>query len=190
MKRAVLTIAITSLLCGLCVSLAQPFDSSQIYVCTNKCLVYKHGFPRPVLESVVGQNIRGKVDASRKYLTWQGKQGSFYADIRHFMLKSELDGVYEQALALQDRLSIARQSANEAKLKAVDQAPTTVTGTIKDEYGNVYTYTDRVESEGRAEAKLNADRLASNVTILERELSVLKKKWGDLLRTCGYNIAW
>lgn len=179
------------LVCALSLSsFAQPIENDLVYVCIKDCMAYKHGSPRPVMECPYGQLVKGKVDSTRKYLTWNGRLGSYYADLKNFMLKSDLDAVHERVLLLQSELIKAKQNEHQATLKAAETAPKTVTGTMTDDYGYTYTYRDRLESEGHDEAKAQAKSLEKSIHAIEVEIAAIKKRWSSLLFAAGYSIAW
>lgn len=169
---------------------AQVVEDQVLYVCTKPCMIYMTGAPRPVLESKYGQTIRGLIDQSRRYLVWTAKQGSYYADIRNFMLKSDLDAVHESVLRLQAELKTTKQNAVDAKMQAAETAPKTISGTLTDDYGYKYDYKETITSEGYSAAKAQAAALSKSTVAMQTELSALKKRWSGLLSAAGYSVVW
>jgi len=55
---------------------AQTLVDASIFVCTNKCMVYMQGAPRPVLDCPVGQQVKGNADSDKKYLVWKSGKGT------------------------------------------------------------------------------------------------------------------
>jgi hypothetical protein len=153
-------------------------------------MAYRQGAPRPVQEVKYGQLIEGVVDRSRKYLLWRSDQGINYADISNFMLKSDLDAIYDRIIRMQQELLFTKKNIHEAKMRVVDTSPQTISGKLRDDAGYTYTYSEKIESEGHAQAKMQASALQAKAASLESELNILQKRWSKMFSAAGYPITW